>query len=87
MTELMKQKQYSPMRVGEMAVSLFAVDRGYLDDIALNQISAFESALLSFMNTNKSDLMKKINATGDYNDDIEAQLKQSLDDFKANHAW
>jgi F-type H+-transporting ATPase subunit alpha len=38
----MKQKQYSPMSVAEMAVSLFAVDRGYLDDIALNKIGDFE---------------------------------------------
>jgi F-type H+-transporting ATPase subunit alpha len=86
-TELMKQKQYSPMSVAEMAVSLFAVDRGYLDDVALNQIAAFESALLSFMNAEKADLIKQINQTGDYNDEIEGKLKAALDDFKANHAW
>jgi len=86
-TELMKQKQYSPMSVAEMAASLFAVDRGYLDDVALNQIAAFESALLSFMSADRADLMQQINQTGDYNDEIEAKLKAALDDFKANHAW
>ena len=40
-TELMKQPQYSPMSVGEMAVSLYAVDRGFMDDIELNKIGAF----------------------------------------------
>ena len=44
-TELMKQKQYSPLSVAEMAVSLYAVDRGYLDDVAIPQIAAFEAAL------------------------------------------
>ena len=86
-TELMKQKQYSPMSVAEMAVSLFAVDRGYLDDVALTQIAAFESALLSFLNAEKAELMKQINQTGDYNDEIEGKLKVALDEFKANHAW
>ena len=73
-TELMKQKQYSPMSVAEMAVSLYAVDRGYLDDVAIPQIAAFEAALLSFVNAEKADLIGLINETGDYNDDIETRL-------------
>src|ERR687892_326394 len=64
-TELMKQKQYSPMSMAEMAVSLYAVDQGYLDDVALDQINPFETALLSFMNVEKADLMRQINETGD----------------------
>ena len=47
-TELMKQKQYSPMSVADMAISLFAADRGYLDDVALNKIGDFEAGLLAF---------------------------------------
>lgn len=86
-TELMKQKQYSPMSVAEMAVSLYAVDRGYLDDVALDQISAFETALLSFMNAEKADLMRQINETGDYTDEIEGRLKAALEEFKAQRAW
>jgi F-type H+/Na+-transporting ATPase subunit alpha len=86
-TELMKQKQYSPLTVAEMAASLYAADRGYLDDIALEQVGAFEAALHSFVNSERADLMQRINETGDFNDEIEAGLKAALDDFKANHAW
>ncbi len=86
-TELMKQKQYAPMTVAEMAVSLFAVDRGYLDDVELPKIGDFETALLSYMNADHADLMKKVTDTGDYDDAIEEAFKKALEDFKANHAW
>jgi F-type H+-transporting ATPase subunit alpha len=86
-TELMKQKQYAPMSVAEMSVSLFAADRGYLDDVELDQIGPFESALLSFMNTERGDLMKRIDETGDYNDEIESGLKSAIEEFKTKHAW
>ncbi len=86
-TELMKQKQYSPMTVAEMAVSLYAADRGHLDDVQLDQIGPFESALLSFMNTEQKDLMKRIDDSGDYNDEIEAGLKSAVLEFKTKHAW
>ncbi len=85
--ELMKQKQYSPLSVAEMGVTLFAVDNGYLDDIDVEKILDFEAALFSYMSSDKSDLMNKINETGDYNDDIAAELKSSIEDFKANHSW
>ncbi|HZC00966.1 MAG TPA: F0F1 ATP synthase subunit alpha [Gammaproteobacteria bacterium] len=86
-TELMKQKQYSPMSVAEMAVSLYAVDQGYLDDVAIPQIVAFEEALLSFVKAEKVDLNRLINETGDYNDDIDNRLKAAVEEFKLNHAW
>ncbi len=86
-TELMKQKQYSPMSVAAMAVSLFAVDRGYLDDIDLEKVMDFEHALLSYMQSEHGEFMGKINETGDYDDEVEAGLKSALEDFKANHAW
>jgi F-type H+-transporting ATPase subunit alpha len=84
-TELMKQKQYSPMSVAEMGISLFSVDRGYLDDVALNKIGDFEAGLLAFARANHAALVDKINATGDYNDEIEAGLKKVVEDFKANY--
>ena len=84
-TELMKQKQYSPMSVAEMGVSLFAVERGYLDDIALNKIGAFEAGLLAHARIHYAELIAKINATGDLNDEIEAGLKKIAEDFKANY--
>ena len=86
-TELMKQSQYSPMTVAEMAVSLFAVDRGYLDEIEIDKIADFEAALHNYMQSEKADLMQSILDTGDFNDEIEATLKQCLEDFKANHSW
>jgi F-type H+/Na+-transporting ATPase subunit alpha len=86
-TELMKQKQYSPLTVGEMAVSLFAVDRGYLDDVDVKKVGDFEAALHNFMRANHKVLIHKVNTTGDFNDEIEAEFKKALDDFKANHTW
>jgi F-type H+-transporting ATPase subunit alpha len=85
--ELMKQKQYSPLTIAEMAVSLYSADRGYLDDIALEKVGAFETALHSFMRSDKTDLMKKIKDTGEYNDDIDAAIKAAIEEFKANHSW
>ncbi|MGH8615887.1 MAG: F0F1 ATP synthase subunit alpha [Gammaproteobacteria bacterium] len=85
--ELMKQKQYSPLSVAQMAVSLFAVDRGYLDGVEVERITAFETALHSYMNSHQPELMKEINASGDYNDDIEARLKAALDDFTQTQTW
>jgi F-type H+/Na+-transporting ATPase subunit alpha len=85
--ELMKQKQYSPLSVAETAVSLYAVDKGFVDDISLDKIGDFESALHSFMNSSKKDLMARINQTGDYSDDIESGLKSGIEEFKKNHTW
>ncbi|MEY3219067.1 MAG: hypothetical protein RIT27_424 [Pseudomonadota bacterium] len=86
-TELMKQKQYSPLTVGEMAVSLFAVDRGYLDDVDVKKVGDFEAALHNHMRTNYKVLIHKVNTSGDFNDEIEAEFRKALDDFKANHTW
>ncbi len=86
-TELMKQKQYGPMSIADMGLVLYAVDKGYLDDIPLNKIGDFESALLGHLNATQGELMKKINETGDYNDEIEMTFKQGIEDFKANHVW
>ena len=86
-TELMKQKQYSPMSVAEMSVSLFAIDRGYMDDVEMNKIGAFESALIDHMNNTKADFMKSLNESGDFNDEIEAELKAGVEDFKKTGSW
>ena len=86
-TELMKQKQYSPLSVAEMAVSLFAADQGYLDDVDQHKIVDFESAMIAYMRASQSDLMDKINASGDYNDEIEAGLRAAVEEFKATGSW
>ena len=85
--ELMKQDQYSPLSVAEMSVSLFAAEKGYLKDIELNKVLDFEAALHSYMSNEKSELMNTINETGNYNDDIESQLKQAFETFKSTQTW
>jgi len=86
-TELMKQTQYSPMSVGQMAVSLFAVNQGYVDDIDVKKVVDFESALQTYMKTSQAELLNKIDSTGDYNDEIEQALHAAMTDFKANNTW
>src|SRR5690606_5930173 len=86
-TELMKQKQYAPLSVAEMAISLYAVDNGFLDDVEVRKIGDFEQALLDYMNSQHADLMKQINETGDWNGDIESKFKAALEDFRKNHAY
>ncbi len=86
-TELMKQKQYSPLSIAEQGVSLFAANEGFLDDVELNKIGDFEAALLSYMKSEHADLLDKINESGDYNDEIEQALRSALESFKANNVW
>ena len=86
-TELMKQKQYAPLSVADMAISLFAVEKGFLKDIELNKVLDFEAALHSFANSEYADLMKTINETGNYNGEIEASLTEALEKFKATQTW
>jgi len=86
-TELMKQNQYTPLSVAEMATSLFAANSGSLDDIKVSKVVDFEAALITYMNANQTALINKINENGDYNDDIASELQAAIDDFKANHTW
>jgi len=86
-TELMKQKQYSPLSVGAMALSLFAANEGYLDKVPVAKVTAFEAALHDFAKANHGDLIDELNKTGNYNDDIAAKLTGVLDDFVAKGAY
>jgi len=81
-TELMKQKQYSPMSVAEMGVSLFSATEGYLRDVPVNQVLEFERGLLAYMKAEHGDFMKSVNETGAYNDDIVAQMKAAIEAYK-----
>lgn len=87
LTEIMKQKQYAPLSVAEIAVSLFAVDRGFLDDVELKKIVAFEQELHAFMHVEFQPLLDKINKTYDYNDEIAAELTAAIVKFKATQTW
>jgi F-type H+-transporting ATPase subunit alpha len=85
--ETMKQKQYSPMNVAQMAVSLYAVDRGFMDDVVLDKVGDFEDALQSYMGSSHAEFMQSILDNPVFNDEVESKLKAALDDFKANNTW
>ncbi|MCB1708425.1 MAG: F0F1 ATP synthase subunit alpha, partial [Halioglobus sp.] len=86
-TELMKQKQYSPQSIAEMGVMLYAANEGYLNDIDVNKIGDFEQALLSYMHGEHGEMMSRIVETGDYNDEIESTIKAAIDAFKKTQTW
>ena len=81
-TELMKQKQYQPLSVAEMGLSLFAVNEGFIDDVPANKVVDFEVALHAFGRANFKSLLDQINAKGDYSDAIAADLKKLCEAFK-----
>lgn len=86
-TELMKQNQYAPLSVAFMSVSLFAVEKGFLQDIELDKILDFERALHSYFAENHSELMANINATGKFDDAISEELSAGLTKFKETQTW
>jgi F-type H+-transporting ATPase subunit alpha len=86
-TELMKQKQYSPLSVGEMALSLYAVNSGALDDVPVAKVGAFEAGLHAHAKASHHALLDRINSTGDYNDELEAALKKAVEEFKATGTY
>lgn len=86
-TELMKQDQYKPLSVAEMAVSLFAAERGYLDDVELEKVGSFEAAAIDYFRNHYADLLDEIDQSGAFNDDIASAFKQGFDAFKENGVW
>ena len=86
-TELMKQGQYQPMSIGEMAFSLYAANEGFLDDVEADKIVSFEKELIAYARSSQKELLDEINSTGDYNDSIQEKLKSALEEFKAKHSW
>lgn len=86
-TELMKQKQYEPLKVSEQAVTLFAIDKGLVDDVEMNKLLDFEAALIDFMASNHKSLMEGLDANGAYNDDVAAELLDGIEAFKKTGSW
>jgi F-type H+-transporting ATPase subunit alpha len=70
-----------------MAVSLFAANEGFLDSVEVNKVLTFEAALQLYMKTEQSELMDKINASGDFNDEIKQGLQTAIDTFVKTHSW
>ncbi len=86
-TELLKQKQYSPMSIAQQSLILFAAERGYLNDIAVEKIINFEAALIAYANYEYAELLFHINRTGTFDNEIEHKLKEILDTFKKTQCW
>jgi F-type H+-transporting ATPase subunit alpha len=86
-TELMKQKQYAPMSIAQMALSIYAVNEGYLDDVALNTILPFEAGLHAHMANTQSALMEDIVASGKWDKDTEASFRKIIEEFKSTGSY
>ncbi|SIR10761.1 F0F1 ATP synthase subunit alpha [Solilutibacter tolerans] len=86
-TELMKQKQYLPMSVAQQALSIYAADKGYMDDVPVSKVGAFEEGLQAHFANSMADTMQKIDETGDWNDELEAAFKRGIEDFAKTGTW
>ncbi|WP_158367050.1 F0F1 ATP synthase subunit alpha [Candidatus Williamhamiltonella defendens] len=86
-TELLKQKQYAPLSVGQQSLLLFAAEKGYLEDVDLTSLAGFETALLSFSERENADILNQLNQNGDYNNEIEKKITDLLDYFKSSQTW
>ena len=85
-TELMKQQQYAPLKVSEMAITLFAVEKGAFDDVEVKRALAAEAALHQFVKTKAADLVAKIEATKDLDAEGNKQLAAVIEEFKKSWA-
>ena len=86
-TELMKQKQYLPMSIANQALSIYAVNEGYLDDVPVAKIGSFEEGLHAHFANTQGALLEQINKTGAWNDEIEATFKSGIGEFKQTGTW
>lgn len=84
-TELMKQKQYSPLSVAEQSLILFAVEKGLIDEVEIEKLEEYQVELLSFANSTYADFMKELNDKGQYDDQVVAKLTEILDQFSKTH--
>jgi F-type H+-transporting ATPase subunit alpha len=83
----MKQPQYSPLQVNEMALTLFGVNKGYYDDVPVEKALAFESALRAYMKSKYAALMDRMEKTNDLPADDEKELEAAIEDFKKNGVY
>jgi F-type H+-transporting ATPase subunit alpha len=86
-TEVMKQPQYHPMPVWEQALTLFAVNNGYMEGVDLRQLGSFEKALRDFVRSKHADLVARLDASNDMSKDDEAELRAAIDAFKKTGAF
>ncbi len=84
LTELLKQKQYSPMSVAEQVISVFCGVKGYLDDIELKDINEFENKILSKCNSENPEILEAINKSGKLDEETEKSLIKLIEELKKN---
>jgi len=85
--EVLKQAQYQPLQVWQLAVSLYAATRGYLDDLPVEKVLSFESALIDHMKSAHAAWVDRIESTKDLTSEDEEALKQAIDSFKKTGAY
>jgi F-type H+/Na+-transporting ATPase subunit alpha len=83
--EVLKQKQYSPFRVEDQVISIWAVTNGYMDDLPIDKVGDFEQKLLDQVRTRHSDIGEKIVETGKLEEDLEEQLRKAVEEFKTSY--
>lgn len=86
-TELMKQKQYAPYSIADQAVSVYASNEGYMADVEVKKIVAFDAALIAYFRSENAALMQKIDETGAFDKEIEAAIKAGIESFKATQTY
>lgn len=85
--EILKQPQYSPMSVAEMALIWFVTDRGYLDDVELKKVQDFEKSFLSFLHAEHQKLLDEINKTPTLTPEVTEKMKKVIEEFKRSQSW
>ncbi len=86
-TELMKQPQYATLSVSEMALTLFAINNGYFDDVEVNRALAFESALKNYIRGQHTAILEKIEKSKELNAETEKELTAAIQEFKQNGTY
>ena len=84
LTELLKQKQYSPMTVAEQVISVFCGVKGYLDDIDLKDIADFENRIIERCKSDKPELIQSILSSGKLEEETEKTLIEVITNLKKN---
>merc|ERR1712232_527675 len=87
LVELLKQKQFSPMKTAEIITSLWAGVRGYLDKVATKEILRFEALWLEHVKSTKADVLDEIITKKQFTPEIEAGLKVAMDEFVGMHEF
>jgi F-type H+-transporting ATPase subunit alpha len=86
LTELLKQPQFSPLKMEEQAVVIYAGVNGYLDPLPVNRVRAFEEGLLTLLRSKNADILEDIRKTGDLTDATAAKLKDAVDGYAKTFA-